>query len=47
VDDDDAGSYLEEPPAIDVAFRNAFIDRLIYVQRGGTAGPVEIVLEAR
>jgi hypothetical protein len=47
VDDDDAGSYLEEPPAIDVAFRNAFIDRLIYVQRGGSAGPVEIVLEAR
>jgi Matrixin len=47
VDDDDTGSYFEEPPAVDLAFRNTFIDRLIYVQRGGTAGPVEIVLEAR
>jgi hypothetical protein len=47
LDDDDVGSYLEEPPTVDLAFRNRFVDQLIYVQRGGTAGPVEIVLEAR
>ena len=47
VDDDDVGSYFDEPPVVDLAFRNTFIDRLIYVQRGTTAGPVEIALDAR
>lgn len=48
VDDDDVGSYFnDEPPVVDLAFKNTFIDRLIYVQRGTTAGPVEIVLEAK
>jgi hypothetical protein len=47
IDDDDVGSYFAEPPVVDLAFRNTFIDRLIYVQRGTTAGPVAIALEAR
>ena len=47
VDDDDVGSYFQEPPVVDLAFRNTFIDRLIYVQRGTTVGPVEITLEAK
>jgi Matrixin len=47
VDDDDVGSYFEEPPTVDLAFRNSFIEQLIYVSRGSTAGPVAIVLEAR
>ena len=46
VDDDDVGSYFDEPD-VDLAFKNTFIDRLIYVQRGATAGPVEISLEAK
>jgi len=32
---------------VDLAFRNTFVDRLIYVQRGTTAGPVAITLEAK
>ena len=47
VDDDDVGSYFDEPPVVDLAFRNTFVDRLIYVQRGTTAGPVAITLEAK
>ena len=47
VDDDDVGSYFDEPPEVDLAFRNRFVDRLIYVQRGTTAGPVAIALEAK
>ncbi len=46
VDDEDVGSYFDEPD-VDLAFKNTFIDRLIYVQRGATAGPVEISLEAK
>jgi hypothetical protein len=47
VDDDAVSSYFDEPPVVDLGFRNAFVDRLVNVQRGATAGPVEITLVAR
>ena len=47
VDDDDVGSYFDEPPEVDLAFRNRFVDQLIYVQRGTTADAVAIALEAK
>jgi hypothetical protein len=47
VDDDDVGSYFEEPTIVDLGFRNQFVDQLVYVQRGATAGPIAITLEAK
>ena len=46
VDDDDVGSYFDDLPPVDVAFRNMFVDRLIYAESGTIAGPVAITLEA-
>jgi len=47
IDDDDVASYFDEGPPVDLGFKNMFVDRLVYAERGATAGPIEITLEAR
>ena len=41
VDDDDVSSYFDDLPPVDLAFRNKFVERLIYAQSGTTTDAVE------
>ncbi len=47
IDDEDVGSFFEEPPVVDVSFRTLFHDRFVGVPLGGGSAPVEIQVQPR